>query len=68
MKKRIVVAEDDLDILFTINMMLEDAGYEIELSSSGRYILEGKYKYPDLFILDKRLPDIDGLKSAASCG
>jgi CheY-like chemotaxis protein len=62
MKKRIFIAEDDLDILFTINMMLENAGYEVELSSSGRYVVEGKYKYPDLFILDKRIPDMDGLE------
>ena len=62
MKKRIIIAEDDLDILFTLNLMLENAGYEIEISSSGKYILEGEYDFPDLFILDKRIPDMDGLE------
>jgi CheY-like chemotaxis protein len=62
MKKRIVIAEDDLDILFTLNMMLENAGYEVNLSSNGKFILEGKYDYPDLYILDKRISDIDRLE------
>jgi CheY-like chemotaxis protein len=62
MKKRILIAEDDLDILFTLNMMLENAGYEVELSANGTYIIEGNYHYPDLFLLDKRIPDMDGLE------
>src|SRR5687768_17078443 len=43
-------------------MMLEDAGYEVIDSSLGKFVLEGKYECPDLFILDKRMPDIDGLE------
>jgi DNA-binding response OmpR family regulator len=41
--------------------MLENAGYEVDLSSNGKFILKGKYDYPDLYILDKRIPDIDRL-------
>lgn len=62
MKKKIIIAEDDVDILFTINFMLVEAGYEVELSASGRFILEGTYDVPDLYILDKRIPDMDGLE------
>jgi CheY-like chemotaxis protein len=42
-------------------MILENAGYEVEQFSSGKPLLESAYKIPDLFILDKRLPEIDGL-------
>src|SRR3989337_1974838 len=62
MKKKILIAEDDLDIAFTLNMILDNAGYEVTVTSSGKYILDSHYDYPDLFILDKRMPDIDGLE------
>lgn len=42
--------------------MLEEAGYEVIQSPAGKFVLEGTYEYPDLFILDKRMPDIDGLE------
>ena len=60
-KKRIMIAEDDDDILLTLSVILENAGYEVETSKTGRFILECRYAPPDLFILDKRVPDIDGL-------
>lgn len=49
-------------ILFTMRIMLEDAGYEVIESSTGKFVLEAEYKSPDLIILDKRMPDIDGLE------
>jgi CheY-like chemotaxis protein len=61
MNKRIVIAEDDEDILFTLNLMLTEAGYDVEPLTSARTLLEGQYPYPDLYILDKRMPDMDGL-------
>lgn len=61
MKKKILVLEDDPDILYTLNIVLQNAGYEVELLSSGQSIMDGTYNRPDLFILDKRMPDMDGL-------
>jgi CheY-like chemotaxis protein len=61
MKKKIILVEDDLDILFTVGMILENAGYAVESLSSARSIVDGDYTLPDLFILDKRMPDMDGL-------
>lgn len=60
-KKRIFIAEDDDDIRLTLSVILENAGYEVESSKTGRFILECRYAPPDLFILDRRVPDIDGL-------
>lgn len=60
-KKRIMVVEDDDDILLTLRVILETAGYEVESSKTGHFVLERRYAPPDLLILDKRLPDIDGL-------
>jgi CheY-like chemotaxis protein len=61
-KKRITVAEDDLEILFAINVMLENAGYDVVLSHCGRPLLTELKEVPDLIILDKLMPDVDGLE------
>jgi CheY-like chemotaxis protein len=60
-KKKIYVAEDDLDILFALNTMLEDAGYDVLLSHCGNPMMQPNLPATDLFILDKRMPDIDGI-------
>jgi len=61
MVKKILLAEDDPDIRFILNTVLNEAGYKVEPLSSGNAIVEGKHDWPDLFILDKSLPLIDGL-------
>lgn len=61
MQKKIVIAEDDADIRFILNLVLEEAGYEVQPVPTGESIVEGKHGIPDLFILDKSLPVIDGL-------
>jgi CheY-like chemotaxis protein len=59
--KKIVVAEDDKDILFILDMILNDAGYQVEAMSDGRSIVSWQKEWPDLFILDKDMPAIDGI-------
>ena len=61
MVKKILLAEDDPDIRLILNMILNDAGYEVETLHTGTSIVEGRVDWPDLFILDKALPTIDGL-------
>ncbi len=60
-QKKIVIAEDDKDILFILRLVLEDAGYEVQCLTDGSPIVEGTVDTPDLFILDKEMPVIDGL-------
>lgn len=59
--KRILLAEDDADIRYILIQVLKDAGYEVEALSTGNTIVDSKSDWPDLFILDKSLPVIDGL-------
>jgi DNA-binding response OmpR family regulator len=61
MVKKIVVAEDDQDILFILDMILNDAGYKVEPLPDGTSIVDRNSDWPDLFILDKDMPTIDGL-------
>jgi DNA-binding response OmpR family regulator len=59
--KKITIAEDDQDILFILDMILNDAGYQVEALNDGTSIVAGKKEWPDLFILDKDMPMIDGI-------
>ncbi|MEX1239922.1 MAG: response regulator [Cyclobacteriaceae bacterium] len=60
--RKILLAEDDPDIRFILNLVLNDAGYEVETLSDGDTIVEENHQSPDLFILDKALPTTDGLE------
>ena len=60
-KKKVYLVEDDLDILFALNTMLEDAGYDVLLSHSTKPLMEETLPPTDLFILDKCMADGDGL-------
>jgi DNA-binding response OmpR family regulator len=60
-KKRILVIEKENDMLFILDNALNDAGYLVEAHTDGSCIVEGKVKLPDLFIIEKDLPAIDGL-------
>lgn len=57
----IIVVDDDLAIQDAVQMMFEHRGYTITTYSSGEPLLLDKFEYPDLFILDKQLPGVDGL-------
>jgi DNA-binding response OmpR family regulator len=59
--KKITIAEDDQDILFILDMILNDAGYQVEALNDGTSIVAGKKEWPDLFILDKDMPMVDGI-------
>lgn len=64
-KKKVYVAENDLNTLFAVNTILENAGYDVILSHSGIPLMQKNLPATDLFILDKRMPDVDGLDVCA---
>jgi two-component system alkaline phosphatase synthesis response regulator PhoP/OmpR family response regulator RpaB len=63
-KYRILVVDDDKDIVQTIKGNLELDGYEVLTAFDGRTGLHiARTIRPDLIILDLTLPDIDGIKT-----
>ena len=61
---RILVVDDDKDIVQTIKGNLELDGYGVLTALDGRSCLQLAREYrPDLIILDLNLPDIDGIKA-----
>lgn len=61
LKKKIYLVEDDPDILYVLNTILQNAGYHVKVSSVGQPVMDGHYSSVDLFILDKQIPDVNGL-------
>ena len=60
-KPRILIVENDEDTLFLLERALSNAGYIVETCTAGWGIVDFQHDIPDLFILDKELPAIDGI-------
>jgi DNA-binding response OmpR family regulator len=61
MPKKIVVADDEEEIIELLKFALEPCGYAVEGISHGSSLLPRlKLEKPDLLILDVLLPGIDG--------
>src|SRR5213594_3330111 len=61
--ERVLIVDDDPDILRLVSYNLGQAGFEVTAAADGRKALESVQKQPpDLIILDLMLPDIDGME------
>jgi DNA-binding response OmpR family regulator len=62
MKERILVVDDDPDIVQFVRMNLELEGFEADAAENGRIALDmAKARPPDLVLLDVMMPEMDGL-------
>lgn len=62
-KEKILIVDDEEDVVELVRYNLEKEGYKIESANSGEDALKSaKSKSPDLIILDLMLPGIDGLE------
>jgi DNA-binding response OmpR family regulator len=58
---KIALVENDQDLRFIIERRLQNAGYEVTCFADATAILDYTISIPDLFIIDKDIPAIDGL-------
>lgn len=66
MAKKIMVVDDEPDILLSVGQMLEMNGYEVIKVSDGKKCLDELEKCtPDLVLLDIMMPEISGWDVAA---
>ena len=64
-KERILVVDDEEDILELVRFNLAREGYDLACTTSGEETLDiARKEHPDLLILDLMLPGIDGLEVA----
>ena len=57
-----MIIEDDTDILDIMTYILTDKGYEVISSGNSTILSEADNNYPDLILLDNRLPEGLGLE------
>ncbi len=60
-KKKVLVVDDDVDIVKMLKVRVESEGYEFMSAGDGKEMLELlKIKKPDAILLDIMLPSMDG--------
>jgi two-component system, OmpR family, alkaline phosphatase synthesis response regulator PhoP len=61
MRKKILIVEDDTDLLEVMRLSLKSAGYSIATATNGIEALrKARTLTPDLIVLDLILPELDG--------
>lgn len=60
MKGKILVADDDAGIVDALQMILEDADYEVKTTTDGKYVRKVKGELPDIILLDIAMSGEDG--------
>ena len=58
---KILIVDDELDVLTVLGARLSKAGYFVIKSNNGKDALtKAKSEHPDLILLDIMMPDCDG--------
>jgi CheY-like chemotaxis protein len=59
--KRLLLVEDDRDLIELMSLLLEEAGYAVTTANNGREALEALGQgLPDLILLDLKMPVMSG--------
>jgi DNA-binding response OmpR family regulator len=62
-RKKILVVDDEVDLVKTVQFSLEAEGYKVLVSYNGEDALnQSRKENPDLILLDVMLPKLDGYK------
>lgn len=63
MKKRILLVEDEPNIIVSLTFLLERAGFEVATETNGQKALDSILEDPpDTLVLDVMLPGLDGFE------
>ncbi|MEZ7977106.1 MAG: response regulator, partial [Flavobacteriales bacterium] len=62
--KKILLVDDERDILDFLSYNLENAGYEVRVAQNGLEGVKVAQKFlPDLILLDMMMPEMDGVQT-----
>lgn len=63
MREKIILVDDDRNILTSVSMALESEGYDVQTYNDGEAGLAGiEAENPDLVVLDIKMPRMDGMQ------
>ena len=60
--KKMIVIDDDLPILDAFRIIFESEDFDITTYTDGTNIINGDFRIPDVFVLDKQLSGLDGIE------
>jgi CheY-like chemotaxis protein len=65
--KKVLIVDDELEILSAVRSILEDEGFEVETSSDGAQAVElmSRGRPPDLVLSDVMMPKLSGFELVA---
>ena len=67
-RARVLVVDDEPNILEVISMALRYHGFDVEVAENGQRALAAVSAFhPDLMLLDIMLPDMEGFEVARGC-
>ena len=62
-QSRILLVDDDFTILETLELILKEVGYLVDVAQTGKEAIEKSFSnFYNLAIVDWRLPDVEGTK------
>lgn len=65
MAKKILIVDDEVDLVEMVSFRLEAAGYKVRQAYNGKDCLEVLKSFtPDLILLDIMMPEMDGVQTA----
>ncbi len=63
MAKKVLLVEDEKNVILGVRTCLDAVGYDIEIVEDGQEALDAvKREHPDLILLDLLLPKVDGFE------
>ncbi len=64
MNKKILIVEDNIDVIYILRRQVANMGYETLLATNGKEAVEmASLHLPDLILMDIMLPEMDGLEA-----
>jgi len=65
MKKKILIVDDNPDLIFILQLQLKNQGYETILAVNGKQAVDmTTAQLPDLIVMDIMMPQMNGLQAA----
>lgn len=63
MTKKVLIVDDEANIVISIEFLMKQAGYEVEIARNGEEAMEKVSSFePDLILLDVMMPKINGFE------
>lgn len=62
MNTKILIVDDEIDIVLMLSSFFENKGYLVLSATNGEEALKQIERQPDIILLDINMPKLDGLK------